>query len=387
MKKEEYGHLWETALCRLGNLSRFREKIDILKENRDITIAYAGGSITQDVGATKHDCCYARRSYEGLKRLLVSEGGLTSEQAGHLCYHNAGLAGTGSQLCAVRYETAVELDGQLQPDIVVVEFCVNDSEDETRGVFYESLVRRILQKENKPAVILLFSVFENGFNLQQRLTPVAKHYDLPLINIKKGVYAQFDAAEEKISKQQYFADPLHPSDMGHEFMADCLSYFFEKALQTEVDFAEYVVPDTVVYGKNMEGMRLLDRSHPCDKACISEGAFKAFDRVLQDGTLPDNWAKRAGNSDTDLSEMSFCMEIETDTLVAVLKDSDDVAFGKVEIYVDGEFCRYFDPHVDNWVHCHALLLFRNKPGKHKIEIRPQRGEENKAITILGFGYC
>jgi hypothetical protein len=42
---------------------------------------------------------------------------------------------------------------------VIVEFAVNDAGDETNGICYESLCLKILASKNKPAVILLFSVF------------------------------------------------------------------------------------------------------------------------------------------------------------------------------------------------------------------------------------
>ena len=70
-------------------------------------------------------------------------------------YIKAGVGGTPSELGMIRYERDVCRDGAVTPDIVVVEFSVNDEGDETKGVCYESLVRKILAAKNKPAVILL----------------------------------------------------------------------------------------------------------------------------------------------------------------------------------------------------------------------------------------
>ncbi|MBP3421336.1 MAG: SGNH/GDSL hydrolase family protein [Lachnospiraceae bacterium] len=382
MQEEQYERLLEQAVCQMGNLTRWNEKLKQL-QYRDVTIAYVGGSITQGVGAKDKKSCYAYTSYEALKELLVTTGKLSVECSERLIYHNAGLAGTGSQSCGVRYEKDVEADGIMQPDIVVVEFAVNDGEDETQGVFYESLIRRILNKDNKPAILLVFSVFENGYNLQQRLTPIATHYNLPLINIKQGIYSQFSWEQPVLTKEQYFADPLHPSDVGHKFMKDCLCSFFKKSLQEDEVQENFVCPEEVVYGNDAEKICLLDRSHPYNGAKIFEGAFQQKDIVLQDGSFPDNWAKPVCTSDNQ----SFCMEIQASVLIVVVKDSDNPNFGKMEIYVDDEFCRFFDPHIEGWVHCHPLLLYRNKPGKHKVEIRMQQGEESMAGTILGFGYC
>lgn len=68
---------------------------------------------------------------------------------------------------------------------------VNDADDETEGVCYESLVLKALTSAGSPAVILLFSVFENDWNLQERLAPVGWHYGLPMVSIKDAVTEQF----------------------------------------------------------------------------------------------------------------------------------------------------------------------------------------------------
>ena len=87
-----------------------------------------------------------------------------------------------------------------------MEFAVNDADDETRGISYESLVLKILSAENKPAVILLFSVFKSDWNLQDRLAPIGRHYDLPMVSIKDAVVNQFYLTKEKgnvISKEDF----------------------------------------------------------------------------------------------------------------------------------------------------------------------------------------
>jgi len=99
-----------------------------------------------------------------------------------------------------------------------VEFAVNDANDETEGNCYESLVLKALNANNKPAVILLFSVFMNDWNLQDRLAPVGQHYDLPMVSVKEAVVEQFRWTADQgkvISKKQFFYDIYHPANAGH----------------------------------------------------------------------------------------------------------------------------------------------------------------------------
>ena len=80
---------------------------------------------------------------------------------------------------------------------MIVEFAVNDAGDETKGNCYESLVLKALRADHKPAVILLFSVFVNDWNLQDRLAPVGWHYNLPMVSVKDAVTHQFRWTKEQ----------------------------------------------------------------------------------------------------------------------------------------------------------------------------------------------
>ena len=81
----------------------------------------------------------------------------------------------------------------------------------------------------RPAVVLLFSVFANDWNLQERLQPVGRQYDLPMVSILDAVTPQFSGKEQKrvITKNQFFYDMFHPTNLGHTIMADCLEYLME----------------------------------------------------------------------------------------------------------------------------------------------------------------
>ena len=84
----------------------------------------------------------------------------------------------------------------------------------------------------KPAVILLFSVFADDSNLQERMIPVGEYYNLPMVSIKNAVTEQFykkDGKGRVLTKNQFFYDIYHPSNAGHKIMADCLLYLYKQA--------------------------------------------------------------------------------------------------------------------------------------------------------------
>ncbi|TYA14577.1 SGNH/GDSL hydrolase family protein [Paenibacillus faecis] len=389
-QESAYRKMIAKSLLNQGNNQRLKRAIEKAKRGEQVAIAYIGGSITQGAGAEPLPTnCYAYRSYQLFKRMFAPADGSSI----HLV--KAGLGGTPSELGVVRYDRDVTRDGAVKPDIVVVEFAVNDADDETEGNCYESLVLKALGADNKPAVILLFSVFENDWNLQGRLAPVGWHYQLPMVSIKDAVVEQFLWTREQgniVSKEEFFADMYHPTNRGHEIMADCLGHLFDvtdRAVSDEEDISIHKPP---AIGNDFIDIRLLDRLNGPSIARINEGSFRETDAVLQlaemdDHSLgtpqfPNNWMHTA-----EAGDAPFRMTLRSKRLILVYKDSGDAEFGSANIGVDGKMVRVADPHQVNWTHCHAVILYNERESaEHTVEIAMADGQQNKRFTILGFGY-
>ncbi len=84
------------------------------EKGEELTIGFLGGSITQGSFATKTENCYAYRVFTWWKQEFP-------QAAFH--YVNGGIGGTTSHLGVSR---AVEDVLMYQPDIVIVDFSVND---------------------------------------------------------------------------------------------------------------------------------------------------------------------------------------------------------------------------------------------------------------------
>lgn len=368
-----------------GNNFRVKRVLEKLRAGEDVTVAYLGGSITQGAGAVPiQEMCYARRSFEGLCERYA--GG------GHTQYIKAGVGGTPSQLGMLRYDRDITRDGAVSPDLVVVEFAVNDEGDETRGVCYESLVKKLLDQPQKPAVILLFSVFANDWNLKDRLAPIGYRYQLPMVDVLEAVSPQFALPRDGgrvLSKRQYFYDVYHPSNLGHKIMSDCLLYLIDR-LDRQQAMPEPPAELPPYYGTEYAGVRLLDGKDGLEGARVSPGSFTLRDTDLQSVPLdaapeitpqfPYNWQKGPGSA-------PFVLDITCRSLHLIFKDSGDPRFGKARVRVDGVWERVLDPREAGWTHCHATLLFREeRSAAHRVEIAMEPEDEGKLFTILGFGY-
>ena len=367
----DYRAMIERSLMQLGDTRRIKNMIERAKAGEDVTIAYIGGSITQGAGATPiHTQSYAYQSWH-MFDLAYGNGNNV-----HLV--KAGVGGTPSELGMLRFERDVVRDGVL-PDLVVIEFAVNDEGDETKGRCYESLVRKVLALPNHPAVILLFAVFASDWNLQTRLAPVGEKYRLPMGSILDAVCPQFGkkAGEGRvISKNQFFYDVFHPSNIGHTIMADCLQYLFERCDAAEParvgTFVEGMTEEQIlseklfgpaVIGADFERIFLLDKKNRYVGAKIRTGSFTSTDIELQsvemDGSLtqtpefPYNWMYDGSRPQMP----GFEMEITCKSLFLIFKDSGEMDVGKADVFVNDVYSMTANPNKKNWLRCNAVLLF------------------------------
>ncbi len=398
-KSENYCAMIAKSLMNLGNTYRIRKAIEKAKAGKDVTVAYIGGSITQGAGATPINTeCYAYKSYQLFQNRFAS--------GNNVKFIKAGVGGTPSELGMLRFDRDVLRDGE-KPDIVIVEFAVNDEGDETKGDCYESLVRKILKLDWNPEVVLLFSVFANDWNLQERLRPVGDLYDLPMVSIRDAVVEQFTRKEGRVlTKNQFFYDMFHPSNIGHTIMADCLQYLFERCELREharLDAFENGLTEEgmllqrlklePVIGGSFENVRLMDKKDVYEGAVIETGDFTATDQELQSVEMDDalnltpefpyNWMYDGTKTDAE----AFTLRMNCKALVLIFKDSGEVDVGKAEVFVDGAHVLTADPHINNWQHCNAAILFNNeKSEEHTVKIEIAKEDIDKKFTILGFGY-
>lgn len=398
-KSENYCAMIAKSLMNLGNTYRIRKAIEKAKAGKSVTVAYIGGSITQGAGATPINTeCYAYKSYQLFQNRFAS--------GNNVKFIKAGVGGTPSGLGMLRFDRDVLRDGE-KPDIVIVEFAVNDEGDETKGDCYESLVRKILKLDWNPEVVLLFSVFANDWNLQERLRPVGDLYDLPMVSIRDAVVEQFTRKEGRVlTKNQFFYDMFHPSNIGHTIMADCLQYLFERCELREharLDAFENGLTEEgmllqrlklePVIGGSFENVRLMDKKDVYEGAVIETGDFTATDQELQSVEMDDalnltpefpyNWMYDGTKTDAE----AFTLRMNCKALVLIFKDSGEVDVGKAEVFVDGAHVLTADPHINNWQHCNAAILFNNENSEeHTVKIEIAKEDIDKKFTILGFGY-
>lgn len=388
---KDYHRMIARSLMQSGNSKRLAEAIKRAKKGKDVTLAYIGGSITQGAGATPINTgCYAYKSY----RAFADRYG----NGKNMHFIKAGVGGTPSELGMMRFDRDVLRDGSY-PDVVVIEFGVNDEGDETKGNCYESLVKKILMLPNQPAVILLFAVFANDWNLQERLSPVGRLYELPMVSVLDAVSPQFPLTKETgrvISKNQFFYDIFHPTNAGHTIMADCITYLLEQTerQQETIDHTAELLLKKPTIGDDFVHVKLLDKKDNYQIAEIQCGSFIETDTELQRTEMdedlsatpqfPYNWmhdgTKSAGDS-------SFELKLKCRALLLIYKDSGANDVGMADVFLDGKRVLTANPRKTGWVHCNPVIVCNEKHSReHILQVNMAQGDETKKFTILGFGY-
>ena len=387
-----YRSMISASLLSVGRSERMKKAIRKAEAGEEVTIAFIGGSITQGAGAKPTES----RSYAFLTARLFAERFAKYPERVKLI--KAGVGGTSSEFGLLRYGLHVLRDGNVTPDIVIVEFAVNDEGDETKGICYESLINRIWNGPGEPEVVLLFSVFMDDYNLEDRLVPIGTHYGLPMVSIKRAVSAQFAEGEKRvISKRQYFYDCYHPSNDGHRIMADCLFHWMEEANAAPEGETEKW-PEKPLLGREYEKPVLIDRNMTgtdflLQGISVDHGSFGSVDRELQAAEwdtdsvaspiFENNWMRPAGTGDL----APFFLRLKCRYLFIIIKDSGSNEVGEAVVYVNGRPVRTLKPREIGWNHCSALLVIPDGEARdYDVKLSPAAGTEDKFFTVLGFAY-
>jgi FkbM family methyltransferase len=174
-----------------------------------LRLAVLGGSITAGTGASQ-----ARRSWpDRVSSWIEGETGLAVR------LHNAGLGATGSAIGALRFERDVLA---FRPDLLVVEFAVNDIGDPHAAACLEGLLRRALGSPVGPAIALLLLATRDGQSAHDAHLALACHLGLPAASVPAAIAALARRGEPS-DPGEWWADPVHPADLGHALAADLLA--------------------------------------------------------------------------------------------------------------------------------------------------------------------
>lgn len=203
--------LSERSLVNHGDTVRLQRVLAKARRGEAVTVGVIGGSITQGASATKPERRYGN---------LIAAWWREQFPESKIEFVNAGIGATGSNYGALRVERDLL---SHRPDFIVAEYAVNDGNSRESAETLEGLVRQILRVPWKPAVMLLFTMHNNGTNAQEWHSKVGKHYGLPMISFRDALWPEIEAG--RLNWADVEADIVHPNDRGHAYAARFVTDF------------------------------------------------------------------------------------------------------------------------------------------------------------------
>lgn len=354
----------EKSLVSTGNTARLSRVMERAESGEDITIAYVGGSITEGyaVGARVPQC---------FASLSAAEFETNYCAGGKVICQNNGLSGTPSVLGFLRAESEVL---PAQPDLIFLEFAVNDSMDEVCTKAYESLVRTCLEAPNEPAVILLFTYMENGHCCQDAQQAIGEYYDLGMISVRDALKEDLDSG--LLPWHEYGSDDVHPSAAGHRLIADMIAYYFKAAKEKKPD-KTYTVPE--------EGTQ---------EALFRKGRFcDASNTLYRDGSWAagshSNYFQAGFVFQKEPENEPLAMNVTGKSLFVVYKKYNDPAWGLAGVYVNDELVGILNANGPNgWGGPQVdLIETYDSVQELRVEIRMLDDQKDKNFEVLALGVC
>ena len=346
-------------------MTRLKNLMKRAANGESLVIGFLGGSITQGSLSSTPKTCYAYLVYEWWKKSFPNAA---------FSFVNGGIGGTTSHYGGARAWKDVLC---YRPDIVTVDFSVNDDANEFFEETYEGTLRRLLAAPSAPAVVVLNNVFyDTGKNAQDYHNRIADHYGIPHVSIKDTVYP--DVESGKIVRADITPDNLHPNDKGHRLVAEEICKLLD-SIKAEVE-------EETIAGENIEGKSTKTEASVLLPAPLTENAYE-HSRLIQiqdneailDGFLVDPIEKKgmldifkngwtAAHTNDKIS-----FEIECSCLAVQYRKSVQQPVPKAKAVIDGdeEHAVILDGNfTEDWGDCLYLepLLHHAEKKVHRIEI-------------------
>ena len=344
-----------------GDYSRFERVWARLERGEPCRIAVIGGSITQGARASKRELQWGSLFAAGWRRAFPKS---------KIDFINAGIGATGSDIGAFRLQRDVL---SKKPDVVVVEFSVNDDNTQDRAESYEGVVRQLLKAREDIAVLLLGMVSKSGASAQEWHGKVAAHYGVPFVSYRDALYPF--VKDGSISWSDISPDSVHPNDVGHAYAAALLNWTLERRYRRWVDCGRPQSPvaelPSPLFGTRYdqgEFLRMADA-----KIVANDGFFPLRDNC---------WGVGLGCTNAN-GRLVFEVEGE---MVSLLYRCGNKPYnwGKITVKLDGENVVVgLDCYRDqSWWKTPALPLCRDKPGRHVVEVQTL---SEKNVKSKGYG--
>ena len=348
-----------------------------LKHDKSLTIGYFGGSITEGAGASDASKTSWRAGVTDWFRVTYPDADVREIQAA--------IGGTGSDLGMYRCDADLL---SKNPDLVFVEFAVNDS-----GMAYdavlcqtEAIYRKIRKHDPTTDIVCVITTtkaitdnLERGgeFTARSAHSVIAHRCGAPVIDI--GNLLHFEVLKTGGDYLRFTTDTVHPNDDGYALYTDCITAFLGRwADGASGELKNHPMPSPAAFdGKVYDNARMIS----CTAADSYTSDGFAFTEKSMCGRYPSYIEASVPGS-----TFSFTFDGENCGFYWMLaKDSGDAL-----VSVDGGdeiSVRSWDHYCKSFNRAGAAFFAKGLPyGTHRVTVRlaDTKADESEG-TVLRIG--
>lgn len=321
-----------------GNTSRIHSVFTKAGRGEHISLVFLGSSITMGyLIEEQHQFItiikkYFQRTFhnEDISCHNLSAPGMPSLHGLHLAY--------------------TELE-QYAPDLILIDYAVNDQKNDMYRQAYEGLLLKCLNLSTHPAVLSFFVKKESGYTCAPQMSAVCEYYGVPYVNI--GTWLDEDIQTGIMRWRDYSYDGCHPGPVGHGYIGRCLLRFLEQLSQSPAAPADSLPPKGF-YGNELAWLQF----------------------------VPSTWEHTPESSPAPLLLDARCRTVFIGYLVGITED-----YGTACLSLNGTPYHFMDSYrVHEWKHpVYEVISLSREKSMHHISLDMQKGENDKRFRLICLG--
>lgn len=358
--------MYDRSVFREGNNARLKKLFEKAKAGEVVRISAIGGSITGGAAASSWDRAYGKKLAQWWEDQFPKS---------QIEYYNAGIGSTGSIIGAHRAYDDLLIHA---PDLVIVDFSVNDSGTQTDKEAYESLLRQILQSENAPAVIAIGFMSAGGNSYQSLHEGIVEHYDLPYISYRDALWPEMEKGI--YAWNEFYPDEIHPNNRGHKLAADLLIHYIAKEYLDTTTDEEKALP-APLYKNRFEDAKIYNNTTITPTATsgwkAGNNLYEAYNPLLP------NAFKQGWRTTQNGAEITFQIQDARSLSIVYKRLSNPNEAGRVDIYLNGNKVKTLSSLYSAEYACAEELVLEDVAKDYTLTL-VFNGTGNQRFDLLGI---
>lgn len=329
-----------------------------LTEKQSLRVGFIGGSVTAGFAANAfHSGAYPELTVKGLcARGKDAECFVCADPGMNTMHGN--LLADDMILCH-------------KPDLVFLEFSINETTLRPSVAAFESLLRKLLTAPEPPVVCIFTIRNASGYSAESFMLPIAEHYGLPCVRLRPALNAALE--RNALTWADYGDMESHPTPDGQSLLAECLLHFWD-TVSAMPDEEPLPLPEPWLDAP-FTGLRFLRPAADC--------AAVSTDAPLVPRPHPYYAAAWRLTQETG----ALTVTAECSAMILFFETHSLPEYGSCRVSADGE--PFSPPVLDSnsiygWGNARfAVIISEETAAAHTVILEP----ENGSFYLLGIGIC